>query len=37
MSLASFSRFERFLDQVVPALFVGIGLWVSAAVAVVSL
>lgn len=37
MSLAAFSRFERFLDRVVPALFVGLGLWVTAAVAVVSL
>jgi hypothetical protein len=37
MSLASFSKFERFLDRVVPAALVGLGLWVTAAVASVSL
>jgi len=37
MSLAGFSRFERFLDRVVPALIVGLGLWVTAAVAAVSI
>jgi hypothetical protein len=37
MSSTVFSRFERFLDRVVPALFVGLGLWVTAAVAAVSI
>jgi len=37
MSLASFSKFERFLDRVIPAAIVGLGLWVTAAVAAVSL
>jgi hypothetical protein len=37
MSLARFSKFERFLDRVVPAAIVGLGLWVTAAVAAVSL
>ncbi len=37
MSLAAFSKFERFLDRVVPALFVGLGLWVTAALASVGL
>jgi hypothetical protein len=37
MSLARFSRFERLLDRVVPAVIVGLGLWVTAAVAAVSL
>jgi hypothetical protein len=37
MSLASFSKFERFLDRVVPAALVGLGLWITAAVASVSL
>jgi len=37
MSLARFSKFERFLDRVVPVLIVGMGLWAAAAVASVSL
>jgi hypothetical protein len=37
MSLAGFSKFERLLDRVVPAAIVGLGLWVTAAVAAVSL
>jgi len=37
MSLARFSRFEQFLDRVIPAAIVGLGLWVTAAVASVSL
>ena len=37
MSLATFSKFERLLDRVVPVAVVGLGLWVTAAVASVSL
>jgi len=37
MSLAGFSRFERLLDRVFPGLIVGLGLWVTAAVAAVSI
>jgi len=37
MSLARFSKFEQLLDRVVPAAIVGLGLWVTAAVAAVSL
>jgi|KBSMisStaDraftv2_1062788.scaffolds.fasta_scaffold46200_5 hypothetical protein len=37
MSLARFSKFERLLDRVVPAMIVGLGLWVTAAVAAVSI
>ena len=37
MSLSSFSRFETLLDRVAPALFVGLGLWVTAAVAFLGL
>jgi hypothetical protein len=37
MSLADFSKFERFLDRVVPAALLGLGLWVTAAVATVSI
>ena len=35
MTLAGLSRFERFFDRVVPALFLGLGLTVSLAVAAV--
>jgi hypothetical protein len=37
MSLARFSKFERFLDRVIPVAIVALGLWVTAAVAAVSL
>jgi hypothetical protein len=35
MSLARFSKFERFLDRIAPALILGLGLTISAAVAAV--
>jgi hypothetical protein len=37
MSLAGLSNFERLLDRIFPAAIVGLGLWVTAAVAAVSL
>ena len=37
MSLASFSRFERLLDRVFPVAIVGLGLWLTAAVAAVAI
>lgn len=37
MSLAGFSKFERFLDRVVPVALVGLGVWVAVAVASVSI
>ena len=36
MSLAGFSKFERFLDRVVPVALLALGLWVTAAVVAVS-
>jgi hypothetical protein len=37
MSLASFSKYERLLDRVVPVALLALGLWISAAVVSVSL
>jgi hypothetical protein len=37
MSLAGFSKFERLLDRVVPALIVALGLTLTAAVASVGI